>query len=387
MKIALVHEWFDTYAGSERVVEQILKLYPEAELFAIVDFLDRHNRFMGDRRVHTSFIQTLPFAKKQFRRYLPLMPLAVEQFDLSAYDLVISSHHAVAKGVITSPNQVHISYVHSPIRYAWDMQHQYLKEAGLDKGARGLFTRAMVHYMRLWDVRTSNGVDEFVANSRYIARRIKKVYGRESRVIHPPVNIDNFTLHHAKEDFYLTASRMVPYKRIDLIVEAFQGLPDKKLFVIGEGPEWSKVQKKAGPNVTLLGYQPFNVLRDYLQRAKAFVFAAEEDFGILPVEAQACGTPVIAFGRGGALDSVRALGSAQPTGVFFSEQSPRSIREAVQAFEANVLKFDPEVVRHHAESFGEDCFRRKFSQFVEQSLQNAPSFTMPNLPNAYRPQG
>ncbi len=229
------------------------------------------------------------------------MPLAIEQLDVSKHDIILSSSHAVAKGIITGPDQLHISYIHSPIRYAWDLQHQYIKEAGLDKGMKGMVARWLLHKIRLWDCRTSNGVDHFIANSEFISRRIRKVYGRESKVIYPPVDVNRFKLCENKDDYYFTASRMVPYKRMDLIVEAFSQMPDKKLVVIGDGSEMSKIKAKASSNIELLGYQPNSVMQEYMQKAKGFVFAAEEDFGITPVEAQACGTPVIAFGKGGAL--------------------------------------------------------------------------------------
>lgn len=233
------------------------------------------------------------------------MPLAIEQLDVSKYDLVISSSHAVAKGVITGPDQLHISYVHSPIRYAWDLQHQYLRESGLDKGIKGTLARYILYKIRNWDYRTANGVDSFVSNSDFIARRIHKVYRRKATTIYPPVDVSAFNYQGDKEDFYLTASRMVPYKKIDVIVQAFNKMPDKKLVVIGNGPDFNKIKSIAGSNVKILGYQPFEVLKDHMQRVKGFVFAAEEDFGITPVEAQACGTPVIAFGKGGSLKSIR----------------------------------------------------------------------------------
>ena len=247
------------------------------------------------------------------------MPLAVEQFDLSPYDLVISSSYSFAKGVLTGPDQRHLCYCHSPIRYAWDMQHQYLEQSGLTKGLKSFIVRFLLHYVRLWDYRTAAGVDAFAANSAYIARRIMKVYRREAEVIYPPVALDDFPLEERKEDFYLTASRMVPYKKIDLIAEAFSRMPEKKLIIIGDGPEMDKVRAKAGSNVELLGYRDNATLRSHLQRAKAFVFVAEEDFGIVPVEAQACGTPVIAFGRGGVAETV----IPGKTGILFYEQSVR----------------------------------------------------------------
>ncbi|HPU78521.1 MAG TPA: glycosyltransferase family 4 protein [Thermosynergistes sp.] len=364
MRVAIVHDWLVTYAGAERVLEQIIACFPEADLFAVVDFVPESERgFLKNKPIETSFIQRLPFAKKKYRTYLPFMPFAVEQFDLSNYDLVISSSHAVAKGVVTGPDQLHISYVHSPMRYAWDLQHQYLRETGMDRGIKGWFARRELHKLRMWDLRTANGVDYFVANSRFIARRIWKVYRREATVVYPPVDIDSFTLTEQKEDFYLTASRMVPYKRIDLIVEAFSHMPCKRLVVIGTGPEWDKVKAKSGANVELLGYQPSEVLRSYMQRAKAFVFAAEEDFGIVPVEAQACGTPVVAYGKGGALETV--LDGV--TGLFFKEQTVKSLIEAIERLEETADNFDPVRIRKNTERFSAARFRSEFSEFVNKA--------------------
>lgn len=361
MRVAVVHDWLVTYAGSERVLEQILRCFPQADLFSLADFLPQDQRgFIQDKPVQTSFIQRLPKARTAYRSYLPLMPLAVEQFDLRGYDVVISSSHAVAKGVLTGPDQLHLSYVHTPIRYAWDLQPQYLREAGLERGVKGALARALLHYMRLWDQRTAAGVDVFVANSRYIARRIRKAYRREAEVIYPPVDVESFTLHEQKEDFYLAASRMVPYKRMDLIVEAFSQMPGRELVVIGDGPDFEKVRAKAAPNVRMMGYQPFASLKEHMQRAKAFVFAAEEDFGIIPVEAQACGTPVIAYGKGGALETVQEGVS----GVFFPEQTPRAIIEAVERFEQQT--WTPSAVRQTVEGFGAGRFRQQFKALVER---------------------
>lgn len=368
MKVAVVCDWLVVYAGAERVVEQILKVYPDADLFCVVDFLSQKERkFLSGKIPQTTFIQGLPFAKTKYRSYLPLMPLAIEQLDVSKYDLVISSSHAVAKGILTGPNQVHISYVHSPIRYAWDLQHQYLHEAGLDRGIKSWIARLIMHYMRLWDCRTANGVDAFIANSAFIARRIQKVYRRKATVVYPPVDIERFSLCVEKKDYYVTASRMVPYKKIRLIVEAFRNMPDRKLVVIGDGPEYKHIESLAGENIQLLGYQPFEVLCRYMQQAKAFVFAAEEDFGIAPVEAQACGTPVIAYGRGGALETVRDVAQDKPTGVFFREQTVAEICRAVDVFEhqARITALN---CRKHAESFGAERFRREFREYVEKVL-------------------
>ena len=370
MKVAIVHDWLVTYAGAERVLEQLLVLYPQADLFSVVDFLPPERRgFIQDKPVKTTFIQSLPLARRKFRQYLSLMPLAIEQLDMSGYDLVLSSSYAVAKGVITGPGQNHISYVHSPIRYAWDLQHQYLRESGLDKGIKGWVARWMLHKMRMWDYRTASGVDKFIANSNFISQRIWKVYRRQSKVIYPPVNVNAFHLQEEKEDFYLTASRMVPYKKIDLIVEAFSQMPDKKLIVIGEGPMFSRIKSKAGQNVTMLGYQPFDVLHDYMQRARAFVFAAEEDFGIIPVEAQACGTPVIAFGRGGVLETINGLDSSIPTGVLFKEQNVSSLVDAVTCFERLRNDISPQECRSNSERFSAERFQREIGDFIECQMR------------------
>lgn len=366
MKIAIVCDWLVTYAGAEKVLEQMLNVFPEADLFAVVDFLPEGQRdFIKNKKVTTTFIQNLPRARKKYRNYLPFMPIAIEQLDLSGYDVVISSSHCVAKGVLTGPDQIHISYVHSPVRYAWDLQHQYLREAGLTHGLKSKIARLIMHYMRIWDTRTSNGVDYFIANSHFIARRIWKCYRREAEVIYPPVDVDKFTFCDKKEDFYLTASRMVPYKKMDLIVEAFSKMPDKQLIVIGQGPDFNKIKKLAGPNVKLMGYQPDSVLQDYMQRAKAFIFAAEEDFGITPVEAQACGTPVIAYGKGGSLETVRGYGEMEkPTGIFFSNQKVQDLVDAVSSFEGFHRIITAKDCRENAEKFAISVFRKRFSDFV-----------------------
>lgn len=371
MKVAIVHDWLTVYAGAERVLEQMLACYPGADLYSVVDFLPPDGRgFIQDKPVHTSFVQNLPFARRRYRQYLSVMPLAVEQFDLSGYDLVISSSHAVAKGVLTGPDQLHVCMCYSPMRYAWDLQHQYLREAGLDRGFMGWLAKWQLHKIRIWDSRTANGVDEFVAISNFIAARIGKIYRRTATIIYPPVDIHAFDLYEAKEDFYLTASRMVPYKKIGLIVEAFNEMPDKRLIVIGDGPDFAKLKSKAGRNVELLGYQAQEVLRDHMQRARAFVFAAEEDFGIVPLEAQACGTPVIAFGKGGALETVRGADETSSTGLFFLEQSAKAIREAVGRFEEIRPQISPANCRANAMRFAPDRFQSEFRAFVEQAHAN-----------------
>jgi glycosyltransferase involved in cell wall biosynthesis len=365
-RVAIVHDWLVVWGGAEGVLRELVAIFPDCDLFSVVDFLSDNDRakLLG-KHAKTTFIQNLPFAKKKYRVYLPLMPLAIEQLDLSEYDLVISSSHAVAKGVITGPDQTHICYCHSPIRYAWDLQHQYLRQTGLTRGLKSLSARLILHYIRIWDMRTANGVDVFIANSAYIARRIQKLYRRDAQLVHPPVDIATFTARLDKEDFYFTASRLVPYKRVDLIVEAFAKMPQRRLIVIGDGPEMERIRKLAGPNVTLLGFQSNAVLRDHLQRARAFVFAAEEDFGILPVESQACGTPVIAFGKGGALETVIGLDNGEgkaPTGLFFGEQTVPAVIDAVERFEASYI--NPADCRAWAESFSIAVFRDAFSRVV-----------------------
>jgi len=389
-RVAIVHDWLVTYAGAERVLEQIIACFPEADLFAVVDFVDEKERaFLRGKSVTTSFIQRLPRARKKYRAWLPLMPLAIEQLDVSAYDVVISSSHAVAKGVLTGPDQFHLSYVHSPIRYAWDLQHQYLQESHLTRGPKSVLARLILHYIRNWDVRTANSVDQFVANSQFIARRIHKVYQRDAAVVYPPVDIDAFELQTQKDDFYLTASRMVPYKKIDLIVEAFARTPERRLVVIGDGPDMNKIRAKAAPNIEIMGYQPFSVLHDHMRRAKAFVFAAEEDFGISVVEAQACGTPVIAYGKGGALETVRD--TTRPTGMFFAEQRAEAIVAAVDAFEREPGRFRATDCRANAERFSAQRFREQLFARVAEAVPEialrdvscvAPWPAAPDHPNA-----
>lgn len=362
MRVAFVHDWLSVYAGAEKVLEAALELFPDAPIYTLVYSQSNfENTRIKEHPVYTSFIERLPRGREKYRTYLPLMPIAIEQFDLSDYEVVISSSHAVAKGVLTRADQLHISYVHTPIRYAWDLQAQYLKEAGLERGFKGALARLVLHYIRLWDVTSAGRVDVFVANSRYVAQRIKKIYRREARVIYPPVDVDRYTPSNQREDFYFTVSRFVPYKRIDLIVKAFTqlGLP---LIVVGEGPDFEKVQRIAGPNVQLLGYQPDAVVKRYMERCKAFVFAAEEDFGIAPVEAQAAGAPVIAYGRGGVVETV----IHGETGVLFPVQTEESLIRAVREFESGKYQFDPERIRRNAERFSKARFQREFTELVDR---------------------
>ena len=369
LRVAVVHDWLTVYGGAERVLKYILTLFPQAELFSMVDFLPTNDRsFLEGRKVETSFIQLLPGARRYYRQYLPLMPVAVEQFDLSRFDLIISSSYAVAKGVITGPDQLHVSYVHSPIRFAWDLQHQYLKQAGMERGVKAAIARAILHRLRLWDGRTGNGVDHFIANSEFIARRIWKVYRRSAQVIYPPVDIRGFRLAQDKGEAYVTVSRLVPYKRVDLLVEAFARMPNRRLVVVGTGPDFAKLQRNAPANVKFAGFLPSSNVRAVIERARAFVFAAEEDFGIVLVEAQACGTPVIAYGKGGAAEIVRDLDDAEPTGILFDEQTPESVIAAIERFEHHSYRITPVECRRNAERFGHARFCAEFAEAVAAQL-------------------
>lgn len=368
-RVALVHEWMTTYAGSERVLEQLIALFPAADIFCVADFVPpSERRFLAGKHARSTFIQRLPGASRAVQKYLPLMPLAVESLDLSSYDVIISSSHAVAKGVLTGPSQLHLCYCHSPARYAWDLQHQYLRETGLHRGIRSFAARAILHYFRLWDVRTAHGVDQFIANSSYIARRIRKVYGRDALVLPPPVDTERFRPARDRSEDYFTASRCVPYKRIDVLVDAFRLLPERRLFVAGTGPALDRIRAAAPPNVTFLGpiSDPEMVRR--MQSARAFLFAAEEDFGIVLAEAQACGTPVVCYGAGGARDIVLD----GETGVFFSQQTPQSAAAAIRRFEIIESSLDPQGIRANAERFSAQAFREGFSRIYARFTGELP---------------
>lgn len=371
--IAVTHDWLLDYAGAERVLEQILNITgPDTTVFTTV-FEEVNFPFLANHEVVESFISRLPFGRSKYRNYLPLMPLAVEQWDMNPYDIVISSTHAVAKGIICHPDQLHVSYVHSPIRYAWDLQHQYLKEADLNQGIKAWIIKYLLHRIRKWDVRTANQVDHFVANSKFIQRRIKKVYRRDSEVIYPPVDVDSFEVNREKDDYFVTANRLVPYKKTRLLVEAFNGMPDKKLVVIGDGPDYEAIKKIAGDNIEMKGFIAKEDLVNYLRNAKAFVYAAVEDFGISPVEAQACGTPVIALSKGGTKETVVPLGEANPTGVLFDRQEIPHIHKAVEQFEEHNDQFEVDIIRKHAEKFSTAEFQNRFQTFLEKKWDDFKS--------------
>ncbi|TDP02428.1 glycosyltransferase family 4 protein [Flavobacterium sp. 245] len=361
MKIALVQDWLTELGGAEKVFRSIYDLYPDADIYTLVynpEVLKKMN--ISESKVTASFIQRLPFGKTKYRNYLPLFTKAIESFDFSQYDLVISSSYSVAKGVLTNSSQVHICYCHSPVRYAWDLYHQYLNEAGLKKGLKSIIVKHYLHKLRIWDIISTNRVDYFICNSNYIKNRIAKLYRRDAEVIYPPISIEEFPFLDQKEDYFITCSRLVPYKRIDLIVQAFSLLPNLKLKVIGDGPEMSKIKSLAKSNVEILGYQEDNVLKKELSNARAFVFAAEEDFGIIPIEAQACGTPIIAFGKGGALETV----IENETGVFFEEQTVESLIDAINRFLIVENNFLSDKIRDNASRFVDTKFKNAIIQFV-----------------------
>lgn len=363
MRVAIVHDWLYTIGGAERVLQEMLECYPDADVFCLFDFLTPEDRAkIGLKGTRQSFLQKLPFVRKSHRAFLPLMPMAIEQLDLSPYDLIISSSYAVAKGVLTGPDQLHISYVHSPIRYAWDLQHTYL--ARNSNPLTTWLARPLLHWLRIWDTRTAHGPDQLLANSHFVARRIRKVYGRQAKVLYPPVRLSDRSEPAVKAGHFLAASRLVPYKNIEAIVRAFAELPDQKLVVAGDGPEGAKLRKIAGPNVTFAGFVSDSALRDLMASAKAFIFAAEEDFGIISVEAQSEGTPVIALGRGGSCETV----VNGETGLFFDQPEPASIAAAVRQFIAREGEFTAEACKTHAERFSAEHFREGLKANVQDMI-------------------
>ncbi|WP_417859710.1 glycosyltransferase [Winogradskyella sediminis] len=361
MKKALIHDWYYVNGGAEKVLHSFNSIWTDFEHYALVDFLNDSDRdyILNGAKVNTSFIQKLPTAKSNHRKFLQLFPYAIEQFDLNEYDLVLSSSASVAKGVMTNQNQLHICYCHSPMRYAWDLYHQYLEESNFGF-LSGMYAKRVLHKIRMWDVINSNRVDVFIANSNYIKGRIKKIYNRDAKVIYPPVDVLNFKLVEQKDEYYFTASRMVPYKKIELIVRAFNHMPNKKLIVAGDGPDYKKIKSLSKSNVELVGFLETDDLKQYLSKAKAFVFAAEEDFGIIPVEAQACGTPVIAYNKGGLRETV----IENETGLLFKHQTEESIIEAVKAFEK--LDFNPVAIRQNAMRFSTERFEEEMKNFVNE---------------------
>ena len=361
MRVAIVHDWLVTNAGAEKVLKEIVAIYPNADIFSLVDFLSDSQRkeIINGKTVTTSFLQHLPLAKTHFRNYLPFFPKAIESLDLNGYDLIISSSWAVAKGVKKTDEQKHICYCHTPIRYAWDLYDEYVSSLTQPKK---FMVEKTLQYIKKWDLESLDRVDYFIANSNFVKERIERLYKREAIVIYPPVDTKKFTLYEAKEEFYLTASRLVPYKKTKLIVEAFNEMPEKKLVVIGAGEEYEVIQKIAGKNITVLGYCDDHIMVDTMQRAKAFVYAAVEDFGIGPIEAQACGTPVIALNEGGTAETV----VDGLNGIHFKKQSKEDIISAVQRFES--LEFDTKEVSQSTHSFSKKRFKQEMMEFVNLKI-------------------
>lgn len=364
LKVAIVHFWLLGMRGGERVIEALCRLYPQADIFthvydpaAISETINRH-------KVFTTFINRLPKAKKWYQSYLPLMPLALDQLDLSDYDLVISSESGPAKGVVTAPDATHICYCHSPMRYVWDMYHDYTANMCLPKR---LIAAPVMHYMRIWDKSSASDPDVVVANSNFIAQRIKKYWGRNAEVVHPPVAVDDFTPlpHSQRKDFYLYFGELVPYKRADLAVKTFSNPECKRnLIVIGQGEQLEPLKKIAGPNVRFLGRQPHEIVKEHLANCRALIFPGLEDFGIIPVEALASGTPVIAYGRGGVKDTIKEGLS----GIFFHHQTEKDLLAALELFEKKENSFDPARLALEAKQFSENNFTSKMQKIINENL-------------------
>jgi glycosyltransferase involved in cell wall biosynthesis len=376
MKVAIIHYWWLSNRGGEAVCSALVELYPHADLFIHVcneDVVRQALPATFTGKIHNTFISRLPGAKKHYQKYLPFMPLALEQLDLSAYDLVLSSESGPAKGVVTRPDALHICYCHSPMRYVWDMYHDYLSGAG--RLIRTLFP-VVAHWLRVWDRLSADRVDHFIANSGFVAARIRKFYRRDAEVIYPPVNTTEFDPTQERGDFYLCLGQLVAYKRADLAVEAFNqlGLP---LVVVGEGELFERLQTLAKPNVKLMGRQPFPVIKDLLQRCRGLVFPGMEDFGIVPVEAMAAGAPVIAYAKGGALETV----IHGQTGVLFEEQSVDALMAAIQRVEAREFDFSAATLQAHAATFDKAIFKEKIQAFIDNALAEPlfvpPSKTLP----------
>lgn len=366
MKIALVHDWLMTLGGAEKVLAEIYKLFPSPIHALAVNRQNLQGSIFKNIDITTSYIQRFPFIEKKYQNYLLFFPMAIEKFDLSEYDVVISSSHAVAKGVLTGTNQLHISYFNGLMNYAWDLYHCYLKNAKLDKGIKGWLAKIILHYIRQWDISTANRVDYYIANSEYMAKSIKKIYGRESTVIYPPVATNEFRLETVKDDYYLAVGRLVPVKNMDIIVRAFTMMPEKKLVILGDGTEMAKLKAFAGKNIELLGNQNSRVVAGYMAKAKALITASVEPFGIATVEAQACGTPVIAYGKGGSLEIVKH----GETGFFFDENNPDCIINAVKEFEKMKYSIDPNDCTLNAQQFSVEKFQINFKQFVEGKIES-----------------
>ena len=369
--LGIVHDWIAPYGGAEQQLVQMAQLYPDADIYTLFDFRgDDHQVELGQTKLHTSALDKWPLVEKYYQSLLLLAIREVEKFDLVDHDVVFSISSALAKGAITHAGQSHLAYVNSPARYAWDLHAEYLDLLGGHFAPlKRLIAHEMFHRFRKWDMRTPQSIDLFLANSKYIAQRIWKTYRRRSYVLYPPVDVTEFQLNEAgRDEFYVCASRLVPYKRTDLIVQAFNQLPDRKLIVVGAGPELAKIKALAGPNIEVVGRQPSAQMVETFQKARALVFAAQEDFGIVPVEAQACGTPVIALSHGGTAETIRPLGLVdRPTGVHFAKQTIDDLIEAIRKFEAGEHEFDPANCRRNAMRFSNERFKAEVAALVARA--------------------
>lgn len=372
MRIAIVHDWCPSFRGGERVLAKLCAMFKGADVFTLFDFLpdEVKEAYFKDVAFHTSPANNLPFVQKYYRALFFACPFLIEQFDVTGYDAVISSSAAFSRGVITRPDQPHLCYVHSPIRYAWDEQFSYLAQGRLGFGPKGLAFRYLLHKLRTWDARTAHGPDVMLANSNYVRARIRRIYGREAQVVFPPVALDEMIYEAEKDDYYITASFLAPYKRTDLVIEAFNEMPQRRLMVVGDGQQSSKLRKLAGPNIEFAGFLPRRAYVEAVAKARALVFAGCEDFGIALAEAQACGTPLIAFARGGAADIALDLGRApRPTGVLFREQTIQAIQGAVEHFEGSGAAIRPDACRENAQRFSSSRFRAEIAAAFDRTAQ------------------
>ncbi len=368
LKVALVHDWLTGMRGGEKVLEVLCDIFPQSDIYTLLHNPGSVSPKIEAHRIFTSFVNRLPFKEKRYRHYLPLFPTAIELFNFKAYDLVVSTSHCVAKGIVPPPDTLHISYLHTPMRYVWDMYEEYF---GADK--LGWFSRKLIplfaNYLRMWDVTSSNRVDWFLANSRHVANRIKKYYRREATVIHPPVDTDRFSPGESAGEYFLIVSALVPYKKVDLAIRAFRKM-QKPLVIVGQGPESERLKALAGPETEFVDWQPPEKLRRYYANCRALIFPGEEDFGIVPVEAMASGKPIIAYGRGGALETIVGYNPAtgeNATGIFFPEQTEESLIRAVEM--AEQVEWDPHFIARHARQFDRETFRRKMENFIAAKWQ------------------
>lgn len=367
MKIAIIHDWFINPGGSEKVTSQLIGLYPNADVYCLMEFLGPQDKkkFLENKKVNTSLFQKVPLAKKYYRFFFPVFPQLITQFNLSEYDLIISSSHSIAKGVRTNKNQTHICYIHTPVRYAWDLRKQYLQQV------KNVFVKTVLGNrlaaLQKWDFETAKDVDYFISNSNYVKARVQKNYHRNSTVVYPPVDVDFFNTPDSKtarKPYFLVVSRLVLYKRVDLIIKAFNQLPEFELIIAGSGPQKKMLQNSSSKNITFLDYQTDEKIKQYIQEARATVFAANEDFGITPVESQACGTPVIALNRGGYMETV----VQNKTGLLYPNQTTQSLIQGIRKFVEIEKTFDSEIIRENSIRFGVPRFREEITKFVNDKM-------------------